>query len=418
MDIFGTILIIMTCLAAEAFFSGSEIAIVSADRIKLRHAAAGGSRGARLALSMLEKPEWLLSTTLVGTNISVVTNSTLATALAIHWLGEGYGWVAVVAITPLIWIFGEIVAKSVFQQRADVVTPRAVFVLRFASLAFWPILWIFAFLTRTLGRLTGEGAEGKNPFTLREELQMLVNMSPTGGDIHPEERSMIRRVFNFSEVDAGEIMVPLIDVVGVERSANCREAIRIAVDSAHKRLPVYDKRVDRIVGTVNTLDLLLEDGEAPIDAFVQPVRYVAATKSIEEILVEFASGDVTAIVVDEFGGAEGLVMLEDILEEIVGELEDEFDEEVADQSMIRKVSQNRYIVAARASIGSVNETLGTKLPEGDYETLGGFLISITGEIPVAGEVINYRDITFTVLRATERAIQEVNVVVGAGDSAT
>jgi CBS domain containing-hemolysin-like protein len=411
MDILGTILIILACLVVEAFFSGSEIAVVSADRMKLRHAAASGSRGAKLALSMLEKPEWLLSTTLVGTNIAVVTNTTLATALAIHWLGEGFGWVAVVAVTPLIWIFGEIVAKSAFQQRADVVTPRAVFVLRFASFLFWPILWIFALLTRALGRSTG-GADVENPFTLREEIRMLVDMSPTEGDMHPEERSMIRRVFNFTEITAGEIMVPLIDVVGIERDSNCREAIRIAVDSLHKRLPVYDKRVDRIVGTIDALDLLLEDAEATIDAFVQPVRYVAATKSIEELLVEFVSGDVTVIVVDEFGGSEGIVMLEDILEEVVGELGDEFDEEAADQSMIRQVSRNQFIVAARASIDTVNEALGTNLPDGDYETLGGFLISLTGEIPVSGEAVNYQGVTFTVLRATEQAVQEVSVVVG------
>ncbi len=411
MDVPVTILIILFCLAAEAFFSGSEIAVVSADKMKLRHAAAGGSRGARLALSMLEKPEWLLSTTLVGTNIAVVTNTTLATALAIHWLGDGFGWVAVVVVTPLIWIFGEIVSKSAFQQRADVVTPRAVFVLRFASILFWPILWIFAVITGFVGRLTG-GAEGRNPFTLREEIRTLVDMSsPTEGDINPEERSMIRRVFNFGELTAGEIMVPLIDVVGVERGANCRDTVQIAVDSAHKRLPVYDQRIDRIVGTIDTLELLLEDAETAIEAFVRPVRYVAAAKSVEELLVELAGGNVTAIVVDEFGGAEGVVMLEDILEEVVGELEDEFDDEITDQSMIRQVGRNRYVVSARAPIDTINEELGTDLHEGDFETLGGFLISLTGEIPVTGEQIKYQGVTFKVLRATEQAVQEVSVLV-------
>ncbi len=411
MDILATALIIVICLAAEAFFSGSEIAIVSADRMKLRHDAAGGSSGAKLALSMLEKPEWLLSTTLIGTNIAIVTNSTLATALAIYWLGEGFGWVAVLVVTPLIWIFGEIVPKSIFQQRADVVTPKVVFVLRVVSIVFWPVLWVFALLTQTLGRVAGD-AEGKSPYTQREEIRMLVEMSSTEGDIHPEERSMIRRVFEFTDTTAGEIMVPLIDVVGVELSNTCGEAIRIAVESAHKRLPVYDKRIDNIIGILNSLDLLLEDDDAPVNAFVQPVRYVAATKGIEEILVEFAISDETAVVVDEFGGAEGIVMLEDILEEIVGEMEDEFDDVVADQSMIRKLGRNRFFVNARAPIDTVNEALATALPDGDYETLGGFLISLIGEIPKSDQTINYRGVTFTVLRATERAIQEVSVVVG------
>ena len=125
MDILSTLLIMLACLACEAFFSGSEIGVVSADRIKLRHEAAMGSRGAKLALKMLEKPEWLLSTTLVGTNISVVTNTTMATALVIHLFGEAYSWLAIAIVAPLIWIFGEIVAKSIFQQRADVPDPES-----------------------------------------------------------------------------------------------------------------------------------------------------------------------------------------------------------------------------------------------------------------------------------------------------
>jgi Mg2+/Co2+ transporter CorB len=144
LDIPVTILIMLICLAAEAFFSGSEIGVVSADRMQLRHKAAQGSRGARLALVMLEKPEWLLSTTLVGTNISVVTNTTMATALMIHLFGEQYAWLAIIIVAPLIWIFGEIVAKSVFQQRADAITPVAIFVIRGASYLFLPILALFS----------------------------------------------------------------------------------------------------------------------------------------------------------------------------------------------------------------------------------------------------------------------------------
>jgi len=412
MDILISILIIVACLAAEAFFSGSEIAIVSADKMKLRHAAAGGSRGANLALSMLERPEWLLSTTLVGTNICIVTNTTVATALAIYWLGHGYGWVAVLVVTPLIWIFGEIVPKSVFQQRADLITPIAVFALRVAHFIFWPILWVFAVLTRALSWFSGE-AESKNPYMMREEIRALMDMASTGGDIRPEERSMIRRVFNFSEVTAGEIMVPLIDVVGVESGASSREAIEIAVASAHKRLPVYDKRVDKVVGTLDVLDVLLEDPEAPIAPFIRQVRCVAPSKSIEELFLEFAHSDMVAVVVDEFGGAEGIVTLEDILEEVVGELEDEFDDTAVDQSMIRRVGKGRFLASARAPVDDVNEALGTLLPDGDYETLGGFLISLTGEIPSSGQVIDYEGVTFTILRATEQAVQEVSINVRA-----
>jgi CBS domain containing-hemolysin-like protein len=267
------LLIMVGCLALEAFFSGSEIGAVSANRVALRHQAAAGSRGARLALSMLEKPEWLLSTTLVGTNIAVVTNTTVATALVIQLLGEAYSWLAVVLVAPLIWVFGEVVPKSVFQQQADAITPRAVYLLRAASFLFSPILVVFTALTRVVGRVLG-GGEPQNPFTLREEIVALMERPGSGGDILPAEQHMIRRVFRFGETTARDILVPLIDVVGVERGATCGEAVRVAAERAHKRLPVYEERVDRIVGLVNALDVMLVEDAAPLDPYVQPVLHI------------------------------------------------------------------------------------------------------------------------------------------------
>ncbi len=182
MDVLPALLIIALCLVTEAFFSGSEIGVVSADRMKLRHEAAKGSRGAKLALEMLEKPEWLLSTTLVGTNISVVISTTVATAMMIQLFGEAYSWLAIPLVAPLIWIFGEIVAKSIFQQLADSLTPKVAFILRGAAYVFLPILAVFSVTTRFLTRLLGDRAT-KNPFTLREEIATMMEMSAAEGDI-------------------------------------------------------------------------------------------------------------------------------------------------------------------------------------------------------------------------------------------
>jgi CBS domain containing-hemolysin-like protein len=407
-DISVAIAAMLVCLAVEAFFSGSEIAVVSADRMKLRQDAANGSKGAALALKMLERPEWLLSTSLVGTNAAVVTNTTIATGLAIHLLGDGHSWVAVALVTPLIWIFGEIVAKSVAQQHANVITPRAIYVLRVASAVFWPILAVFALLSRALASIMG--GPRRNPFTMREEIRSMIEMSPAEDDIRPEEKRMIHRVFSFGETTAGEIMVPLIDVIAIERRAKTKEAIAMAVERAHKRLPVYDQRVDKIIGTLNTLDLLTEDDASPIEPFVRPVMYVPPSKNLEDLLVAFRSDDEhTAVVVDEFGGAEGIVMLEDILEEVVGDLQDEFDSTVGASPKIQRISRNHYIVSARVEIETFNETLGLTLPEGDYETVAGFLIKATGEIPDTGDVIKHDNITFTIVDATQQAIREVRV---------
>jgi len=398
----------LCCLILEAFFSGSEIGVVSADKIKLRHAAAKGSRGAKLALAMLEKPEWLLSTTLVGTNIAVVTNTTLATALVIQIFGSASGWMAIVLVAPLIWIFGEIVPKSIFQQEANTITPYVIFPLKAASYLFSPIIVICGSLTRLLTRSLS--TENKNPFTLREEIFTMLQTPASEGDIQSLEKNMIQRMFSFSETTAYEVMVPLIDVVAIERSATCEEAVAIAKSKAHVRLPVYTERVDTIVGVLNVLNLLDADREEPIEPFVRPVRFVPMSKSISELLLELRTdGDVVAVVVDEFGGAVGLVTMEDIMEEIVEEMEDEYDVGEQPKQWIRRISKKEYIVSARVELDTLEEELHITLPKGKYTTLAGFLLEKTGDIPSPGTVVKAKSISFIVERSTPQAIQEVRV---------
>jgi putative hemolysin len=411
-EIWITVLLMIVCLVAEGFFSGSELGIVSADRMKLRHDAAKGSRGARLALEMLEKrPEWLLSTTLVGTNIAVVTNSTIATALMIDLFGEHGSWLAVVLVAPLIWVFGEIVPKSVCQQRADTITPYVIYILRFFSILFWPILIIFVTLSKFLSRLAGARAE-HNPFTLREQIQSMVQMPPQeGGDIQAIEKTMIRRMFNFSETTVYKVMVPLIDVNAIEKRSTVGEAVRLAVQCSHVRLPVYDERIDRVIGVLNSMDLLGVDESASIEPFISPARYVPASKSAETMLVELRKdGDAMAVVMDEFGGAEGIVTIEDIIEDVVEDIQDEYDRQEKPAEWLKKLGHHDYLVSARADPAMLNEKLGLKLPgHGSYDTLSGFLLEYAREIPAPGTTIEVEGIKFTIQRATPQVIQEVQI---------
>jgi len=396
------------CLLLQGFFSGSEIGIVSADRMKLRHDAAKGSRGARLALKMLEKPDWLLSTTLVGTNISTVTNTTMATALVIQLFGENYSWLTIAVMAPMIWVFGEIVPKSVFQQRSDEITPLAIFVLRFASLVFYPILAVFTLISSLLTRLLG--GEARNPFTLREEILAMLRMPAKDVDIEPDEKSMIRRIFEFSETTAYEIMVPLIDVVAVEKGVTCGHALETAVEKAHSRLSVYDERVDRVVGMINMLELLTVDPDEPISDYTRSVTYVPGARSIRDLLMDMRhDGDAMVVVVDEFGGAEGIVTMEDIMEDVVEEIEDEYDVDEEEQQLIFKVSDRDFIVSARIELDDFEEKLGLSLPRSNYATLAGFLLGRAREIPEAGTTIESNGVFYTIQRATPQVIQEVRV---------
>lgn len=409
MDIFTTLLIIFICLMLEAFFSGSEIGVVSADQIKLRHAAAKGSKGAQLALDMLKKPEWLLSTTLVGTNIAIVANTTMVTALMLHLFGEAGNWLAVVLAAPLIWVFGEIVPKSIFQQRADTLTPYVIFVLRFFSLLFWPILIFFSFVTKTLAKLMG-GTE-RNPFTMREEIITMLKMpASTDGDIHPVEKQMIQRLFNFTETRVEDSMRPLIAVTAIDKEATCGVARRLAIETSHARLPVFEDRIDQIVGMLYVLDLLGEPEERPIADFIREALYVPATKSVQDLLVQLRqTGEVVAVVVDEFGAAEGIVTVEDIVEEVVEDLSDEYDGKETSSSLFQRLDERDYLTSGRTELSQIAETLGINLPSEDYSTIAGYILNRTGNIPAPGTQIEADKVILNVHRASARAIEEVRI---------
>lgn len=410
MDILTTVLIMILCLLMEGFFSGSEIGVVSADQMKLRHKAAKGSKGAKLALKMLERPEWLLSTTLVGTNIAVVTNTTMATALMLHLFGENGSWLAVVLVAPLIWIFGEIVPKSVFQQRADTLTPVVIFILRFFSLLFFPILVVFSFLTNILTKIAG--GDAKNPFTLREEIVTMLQMpAASSGDIQPVEKNMIKRIFNFNETTVRDVMLPLIEVTAVEQGITCGNARKISSSKSHVRLPVYDQRIDKIVGVLHTLDLLNIDPDAPITEHIRPAVYVPSGKSVKELMLELRrEGTVIAIVVDEFGGAEGIITIEDIMEEVVENLEDEYDLGIKQKhNLIQRVGENEYLVSARIEVDDLCSTLNIYVPKGNYATLSGYILAKLHSIPDEGKVLKEGDMTMTIHRSTEQAVQEVRI---------
>ncbi len=410
MEIFLYFGLILLFLIFEGFFSGSEIGIVSADRMKLRHDAAKGSKGARLALKMLKKPEWLLSTTLVGTNIFIVANTTLITALMVILFGEQYSWLAVAIAAPLIWIFGEIVPKSVFQQRANVITPYSIFVIRFFSIVFYPILFVCSGITRLLVVAVGGGSE-RNPFTLREEIVSMFKMpSVSKGDIEPIETEMIRRMFNFTETTVGEAMRPLIEVTAIDKLATCGDARRLATETSHIRLPVYEERVDRIIGMLHVLDLLGEPDERPITDFMRDAQYVPTSQGVRELLMQLRkAGEVVAVVVDEFGAAEGIIAVEDIVEEVVEDLSDEYDTKDSSKLTLHKLDDCDYVLSGRAEIEWIMAKFDIDLPDGDYTTIAGLILDKTRSIPREGTSIHVNTIILTVHRSSARAIREVRI---------
>ncbi len=399
----------LVCVVFEAFFSGSEIAMVAADRTRLRQRAQNGDRGARLAEAFLEKPQVLLATTLMGTNLATVTFSvTVAIALVGHG-GVDSEFFAILLVTPVTLILGEAVPKSLFQQYADRLAPRIVYPLRVAMIVLRPAVWLMSAFATMMTKVFG--TESGRAFITREELSFLIETEPaTSSEITAGEREMIQNVFDFSERTVGDVMAPLSEVMALAEDTKVRHAALEIVDKQHSRIPVYRSRLDDIVGILHVFDLLHAGKRAPertVGEIARAATYVPETKLAVDLLVELqAAGAHLAVVVDEYGGAVGIVTMEDILEEIVGEIEDEYDA----PAPIRQEKPGLWRIQGKAPIARINEELGLDLPESDaYESIAGLILDHMKRIPREGETMTTGSATIRIASASARAVDEVEV---------
>jgi len=404
------ILVIIACIIGAAFFSGAETAFVSCNRIRIRHLAKGLDRNAQVAERLLAKPERVLATTLVGTNIfivlGVVMAATYAGILLRHYEGLG-GVVATLLMTPVILIFSEAVPKAYFYRHADIITLRIVGIIRLFSYLFSPLVILSTFLTRRLMSLMGDESP-KNPFVTRDELRVLMWESGRLGILEKHEQDMIHHIFKFRETPVKSVMVPLVSVDAIGVNQKIASALKVIGGRGHSRLPVYEGRIDNIIAYVSVGDLLGKDLNTSIRKLMRPAFVVPETKSIADLLLDLkARGEHLAVVVDEYGGVSGIATLEDIVEEIVGELEDEYD---LPERELAGEEPGGTLVDGSKDLDRVNEELGLSLPGGDYETLAGFIISLAGRIPRKGEKIRYEGIAFEILESTDRAIQKIKVI--------
>jgi len=395
---------VVACLVIEAFFSGSEIAMVNADRFKLIARAADGDRGAARALELLAREDHLLATCLIGTNLATVTGATIVVT-SLGMLDLSLGVLGGLAYTPFTLVFGEALPKSIFQHHADRLAPALAPALRAAQLVVAPALAIVSVWSRLLDRMIGQSTDA--PIS-REEIVDLLDDDGANA-IPDQDRRLIRRVFEISETPVVEVMTPLVDVEAVPADATVGEASALAIESGHSRLPVFRDRIDNLIGYVRVGRLLFAtDPNAGLDALVELVSFVPTSKRVDHLLGEMRQRrDQLAIVVDEYGGTVGIVTIEDLLEEILGEIRDERDEE---EPLIQRIGEHEWRVPARAEIEEVVEALGYPLPEGEYETIAGCVLATMGRIPSRGETARIGELTIIIEEATERAIVCVRVI--------
>jgi putative hemolysin len=420
MDNLVALFLILLCLCLEGLFSGGELALVSCDVNKIRQRARGGSRRATLSLKLLEKPEWFLATTLTGTNLCVVTSTTVATGLFIDLYGAAQGaMVSVLVMIPTLLILGEIIPKSIFQQYAEDVAEMLSPFIWLVSWLFFPLVFIISRITRGTIRLsTGEKHLSASSYITRSGLKYILDRHGEESDILSTEKDMVTRILDFSEVTVGQIMIPLSVMTALPSTATICEAAYLLSEKKYLRVPVYRDQVLNIIGILHYFDLLaatrsasdppVQDSQT-VERLLRPTPfYVPESKPAKDLLVELRGmRERMAVVVDEYGGAVGIVTVEDILEEIVGEIHDEY---AMGAKSYKRIAPGMYLFHAQTSIDQIRTMITPDIPEGDYATLGGFLLHKMGKIPKRKEIFRQGPILFVIEDVDAKSIREIMII--------
>ncbi|AGB41795.1 CBS domain-containing protein [Halobacteroides halobius DSM 5150] len=402
--------IFFLCLGGSAFFSGSETALMSVNRIEIRHLKQEGDKKAAILEKLLSTPDRLIATILVGNNLVNIAASSIATKLAIDIFGNAGVGIATGVVTLLLLVFGEITPKSIANSKALKFSMTVARPIEICYYLFYPVVKILNIITSVLTGNRGQKATTK-PFISEERIRRYLTVGEKEGVIETDEKQMINSIFEFDDTRVKEILVPRIDMICVEVNDSIEELIDIVVDMGLSRIPVYNDTVDNIVGIVyakDLLPLLTEDNhQMNIQKIMRPAFYVPETKKVDNLLSELKKEKIhMAIILDEYGGTAGLVTIEDLLEEIVGDIQDEYDEE---EKLIKMLEDDELLVDGRVDIDEINEVLGIDLPEEDYETISGFILSMLGYVPDNGERIEFEDLTVSAEEVVQRRISKVRI---------
>jgi len=397
------IIIVLFCLVVEGFFSGSELGFISVNRIKIKHLSETGGKAAQQVEELLKTPERIFGTTSIGTNIAVVSSTAVVTAYLVELFGKKGDLYAAVILFPVILLFGEIIPKTIFQQKADSLIIKIIWPFKIALNIFNPVVSIISKMTNyTL--VLAAGKQGlKKHFITREELRAIAMPGLDQSELDSDDKRMIQKILDFRDITAEECMTPLINLTAIDESSSADYAIQKARESSFSRLPVFKERIYNITGIIHTFGLLsLPEDENSIKNIIRPAFYVPASKRVDDLFQQMQDkGDHMAVVVDEYGAAIGIITIEDMLEEIVGEIEDEFDKI---PSLYVKKGKDYYEIKGEMEIDMINEELEIQLPLGDYETLAGLVTHGMGKIPKAEEKLNLEEYQIVVKEADPRKV--------------
>ena len=400
------LLIIIICVILSGYFSATETAFSAINRVRIRNQAEKGNKRAALVLQLSDNYDSLLSTILIGNNIVNIGCSSLATILFVKLLGEEMGaGISTLVITVVVLIFGEISPKSIAKESPEKFAMFSAPMINGLRIVLTPINWMFGQWKKLLSCLfKTSGSQG----ITSEELFTIVEEAQEEGSIDKEEGSLLRSALSFDDLEAGDILTPRIDMEGIPVESTQEEAAEVFANTGYSRLPVYEETLDHIVGILYHKDFYnrVYGTDTSIREVMRPALFTTANQKIDELMQELQKKKLhIAIVLDEFGGTVGLITLEDILEELVGEIWDEHDEVVRE---VEPLSENVYRVSGKTNVERLFESLGYE-QEFDVQTVSGWIMELLERIPEAGDTVDYRNMHLTVESMKEKRVDTVRL---------
>lgn len=409
-DTTGQLIMLVMLLFFSAFFSASETALMSLSKIRIRHMVDEGIKGAPLIQDLVDQPSKMLGAILIGNNIVNIGASALATSLAMDHFGSAGIGIATGLMTLFVLIFGEITPKSLAAQNSEKLSLAVVRIIQFLTVIFSPLLFVLLKFTSLFVRLLGGDGNTERPFITEEELRTMVQVGHEEGVLEGEEKKMIYNVFEFGDAQVREVMTPRMDMIAIDAEATYEDIVEKFKIEQFSRMPVYEENTDNIIGILYLKDLFFYEG-APEDfdvhAFLRKPLFTYEFIGTTELFNQMKRGRVPmAIVLDEYGGTAGIATMEDLVEEIVGEIHDEYD---LHEQEIEVIKEDEYIVEGSTKIDLVNEMLGINIESEEFDSIGGFVVGELGRMAEVGDTVSYQSITFEVEEIDKNRIERLRV---------
>ena len=409
-SLFQVILLVVLILAS-GFFSASETALMSISKIRLRYMREEGVKGSKLLSSLLEDSNNLLTSILVGNNVVNIAATSISTSLFLTLFQEKGVPIATAVMTVLVLIFGEITPKTIAVNNTEKIAIIVSKPIKLIVTIIKPVVWVFNIITKLIFKILGVQDKGIQPYITEEELKTMVNVSHEEGLLEIEEREIINNVFQFGDMQAKEAMIQRLDIIAINSEDSYDEIMDLFKNEKLSRLPVYEESIDNIIGILNIKDVVfLEDEEIEnfnIKDYIRDAFFTYEFKKITQLLEEMKKEKVQmAIVVDEYGATAGLITVEDLVEVIVGDIDDEYDEE---SNEIQVIKEDEYVVEGATKISDVNELIGSKLESEEFDSIGGFIIGHLGRIPEENEVVEVDKIRLCIESLDKNRIMKIRI---------